>query len=137
MQYKIIEHTADLAIEIQSKSSIELFADVGMVLFDLAAGLSTIEEKDSLTIEVKSIDKLSNLVDWSSELLYRLYAEGWLFKRFDILEKGADYIKAIAYGEKLDEKRHRLKIEIKACTYHNLDIVKNDNGCVATLTFDI
>jgi SHS2 domain-containing protein len=48
-----------------------------------------------------------------------------------------DRMTATCYGEKLDPLKHTIKREVKAATYHNLSIIKENNVYSAAIIFDI
>jgi SHS2 domain-containing protein len=75
-------------------------------------------------------------VEWLNELVYQFDTESILFKRFDIIQLNNTRLKARGYGEKVDRSKHKLKIGVKAATYHMLKVDKGD-GCRVQVLFDI
>ncbi|MDZ7838999.1 MAG: archease [Actinomycetota bacterium] len=68
------------------------------------------------------------VISWLQELIYRFEADKMLFCRFEIenIELGEKIVvKACGWGEPVDKKRHNINIGIKAATYHQLEVVKN------------
>jgi SHS2 domain-containing protein len=135
--YRVLEHPADLWIEVTGKNIQELFAGAGEALFDLLleAGRIELRESKSFSLSAGSVEEL--LRDWLSELNYLNQVEGWLFGSFDIRELSGSRLAADARGEKFDPERHRISREIKAVTYHDLMVDCSDSGCVARVLFDI
>jgi SHS2 domain-containing protein len=72
-----------------------------------------------------------------SELLYRYNSKKIIFKEFLIDKLSENSISARAQGEKWDLKRHRLKAEIKAVTYHELRVKKVKNHWQGRVIFDV
>ncbi|GAH34096.1 unnamed protein product, partial [marine sediment metagenome] len=82
------------------------------------------------------VDQESLLVEWLNELIYLFDTENIVFKRFDITQLTNTRLKARSYGEKVDNSKHRLKVGVKATTYHMLKVDK-DNGYQVQVLFDI
>ncbi len=135
-EFEIINHTADVGIIAYGVDMNEAFANAAKGLFSLITELDDVEEVTHRDIELTAPDQESLLVGWLNELIYLFDAEQMLFKRFDIARLSRTHLKARSYGHKVDSAKHKLKIGVKAATYHMLKIDK-DNGCKAQVLFDI
>ena len=60
-----------------------------------------------------------------------------LFKRFDIVEITPTRLVAEAWGEPVDPSRHRIKVWMKAATYHMLKVEKEAGGYRLQVLFDV
>jgi SHS2 domain-containing protein len=134
--YELIEHTADVGIMACGADVKEAFANAARGMFSLIVEPGSIRETTHRDIEVTAPDEESLLVAWLNELIYLFDAETMLFSRFKITELGDTRLKARAYGEPVDESRHRLKTGIKAATYHMVEVAR-DNGVRVKVLFDI
>ena len=134
--FDIVDHTADVGIVAYGTDMSQAFANAAKALFNLITELDDVEEILHRDIKLTAPDQESLLVEWLNELIYLFDAECIIFKRFDITELNNTRLKARSYGEKVDSSKHRLKIGVKAATYHMLKIDK-DNGCKAQVLFDI
>jgi SHS2 domain-containing protein len=134
--FDIVNHTADVSIIAYGTDISQAFANAAKALSTLITELDDVEEILYRDIKLTAPDQESLLVGWLNELIYLFDAEGIIFKRFDITELNNTRLKARSYGEKVDSSKHRLKIGVKAATYHMLKIDK-DNGCKAQVLFDI
>jgi len=85
-------------------------------------------------IKAKADDLEQLLVDWLSELLYICDTQDLLFSEFEVSITGTELI-GKARGEVMDPSRHGLKTEIKAVTYHMLEVNKSEN--YVQVLFDI
>jgi SHS2 domain-containing protein len=135
--FEIIDHTADMGIIAYGANIKELFANAALALFSLITELESIEEKLHLDLEVSSEDKDSLLVEWLNELIYLFDAKHILFNRFDIESLTHNQLKATCYGETFDPIKHKIKMGVKAATYHMLRLDKNGDGCKAQIILDI
>jgi len=134
--FEIIDHTADVGIIAYGADMKQAFANAGRALFSLITELDGVEEVIHRDAELTATDEESLLVEWLNELIYQFDTEGVIFKRFDIIQLDNTRLKARGYGEKVDKSRHKLKIGVKAATYHMLKVDKGD-GCKVQVLFDI
>ncbi len=136
-RYEFFDHTADIGIRIFGNSTAQLFEHAGLALFDIITDISTVREKEKRSIAIRrdSIDEL--LVEWLSRLLYLNATELFLFRRFHILDMDNQSLTAEAWGELLQENIHRIKTEVKAITYHNLQVYQENGLWTATVVLDI
>ncbi len=137
MPYRLIEHTADLGIEITAGSLNELFEEAARAMFnEIVEDLSKVEHRVEkvLSLEESTLEDL--LVSWLSELLYIFDVEEVVFSKFEVSIEGTA-LKGRAYGEYIDRSRHVLRTEIKSVTYHMLSIERTDGSYKATVIFDI
>ncbi len=74
---------------------------------------------------------------WLTELLYYLDAEELLFSRFVVEEVSETRLRARAFGERIDAKRHRLHFGVKAVTRHMLEVAQEEDDYRAQVLFDI
>jgi SHS2 domain-containing protein len=134
--FEILNHTADVGIIAYGADMKQAFANAGRALFSLITELDDVKEVLHRDAELTATDEESLLVEWLNELIYQFDTEGIIFKRFDISQLDNTRLKARGYGERVDRARHKLKREVKAATYHMLEVVKNDGFRVQVL-FDI
>lgn len=120
--YEEIEHTADLGIRVYGKTLEELFSNSAWAMMDLVTDLSEVGEEKALKISIEAEDKESLMVRWLSEILYYITMEKVVLKGFDVKTIGENHIEANVKGEDFKEGKHHLTREIKAVTYHNLEI---------------
>lgn len=125
--FEILDHTADVGLRVYGRDLEELFANAALGMFSLMADLGGVEEELCFEVEAKADDREGLLVEWLNELLYLSETKKILFRRAEILKLEEEKtLTAKAYGEPIDLKKHTLREEIKACTYHQLKIAKND-----------
>ncbi len=135
--YKLIEHTADLGINVRGDSTDSLFINSASAMFDLIAGIEFIKPVKAVKVaaDAKDIDEL--LKNWLSELLYFFNVKNTLFSGFEIEKLSDESIISIAKGENIDKNRHNLKREIKAVTFHNLGIRRQGDNFSTDIIFDV
>jgi SHS2 domain-containing protein len=135
--FEIIDHTADVGIVAYGADVEELFSNAALALFSLITEPESIEGKLHFDLKVNSEDRDSLLVEWLNELIYLFDVEHILFNRFDIKSLTRNQLNAICYGETFDPMKHKIKVGVKAATYHMLKLDKNGGGYKAQIIFDI
>jgi len=133
-RYEIIDHTADIAIKAHGSNLEEAFANAAYAMFDTMAVADSVKQVGEVEIKAKADDLEQLLVDWLSELLYICDTQDLLFSEFEVSITGTELI-GKARGEVMDPSRHGLKTEIKAVTYHMLEVNKSEN--YVQVLFDI
>lgn len=136
-RYEIIDHTADVGLRAFGENLKELFKNFAVGMFEIITDLKDVKPKISLTIEVGAVTQEELLIDWLRELLYQYNVQEILFKSFEIEKMTGNRINAKVWGEKFDSRRHNLKTEIKAVTYHGLKIQKAEDHWQGEVIFDI
>ena len=128
MSYKFVDHTTDAIIEVTAKNLKEAFLVAANAEINLTLDQDKVEEKDQKEFSAQGKDLYYLLFSWLEEIPFLLITEGFAIKRIDLdIEKNGMYkIYAKAYGETLDLKKHNFKVEIKAPTFHDMEIREND-----------
>lgn len=132
MKYHFIDHTADIGIRIVSDDVKSLFEDAALALVDIM-GAGSAQGGKSERITVEGLDQVDVLVRWLQEILYRIEVEDLRISHLEILELNPNGLTAIVAGTNSPTE---LLEEIKAVTYHNLEIREVDNHVETTIIFD-
>ena len=131
--YEFLEHPADLKIKAFGKTKEELFLNIlrGMV----AAQKMEIEDEEEVKREVKieSPDLGSLMVDFLNEIIYLSQTNKEAYRRAEFKKFSENSLEAELVGQKIK----RFGEDIKAVTYHNLEIKKIDDHWEAIVIFDI
>jgi len=136
MDYRVFEHTADVGIEAYGHTLEEAFENAAKGMFSIITNGSKIDSKEKRVVQLAvDSDEEQLLVDWLSELLYINDVEGLVFGEFKV-SIGNELV-GEAWGEKYDREKHGYGTEIKAVTYHMLQIKRNKKGFQIRVLFDI
>ncbi|MCH7968253.1 MAG: archease [Thaumarchaeota archaeon] len=127
MSYKFLDHTTDAFIEVTASTLNEAFTLAAQSVVDITLDRDAIEEKEQRTLTVSAQDLRYLLFDWLEEVNYQIITEGFSIARFSLeISKNFLYrLNATAYGEPINLKKHHFKIEIKAPTFHMMEIKQN------------
>jgi SHS2 domain-containing protein len=132
MPYELFDHTGDLGIEARAPTLEELFAVCGRALSAILVEIPAPKPAGTDTFPVAGAHPDEELRDFLQELLYRFSAEHRVFVGFSALP-GA----VAASWEPYDPDRHPLQTELKAVTYHQLEVVREGEGWKGRVIFDV
>ena len=135
--YEVLEHTADVGLRVYGSSLPELFANAAMGLVALAVEPENIQELSVLPLSATGSDAEQLLVNWLSEILYRMDAEGWIFRSFSVGDCSSTAINGKGRGEHREVSARTRSVAVKAVTYHQLSVRETAKGWEATVYFDI
>lgn len=140
-RFNIIDHTADIAVEIWGSDLEELFESGYLAWRELSIDPFQSEsyEIKKMIFETNSIEEL--LVEFLSEINYLLHARKWYcgkMKNFSIQQdKEHYYLQAELWGNNLYASKKQVKEEIKAVTFHQMKVEHSHNKFYTKIIFDI
>lgn len=140
MPWKIVPHTADLAVEVEARTPADLYAEAVRAFTDCVTDIVAVAPRERRKLVVRAGDSELLLVELLQEVLSLFEVERLLFVRaVTVLRRGVDFVEleATVFGERYDVQRHLAKVAIKAVTYHELRIWEGPAGWHATVVFDI
>ena len=137
MKYRIIDHTADLGIHVYGADPKELFANAAYALFDLITDLKILKAAHTEKIMMTGEDWPDLMMNWLRELLYFWTGRERLVKQTEILTLSKTKLIASLDYDTYDPDRHMIKEEIKAVTYHQLEVKSGPSGWEARIIFDV
>jgi len=143
VKYRILDDVAiaDVAFEIFGKNENELFENAALAIAEQTSDIKSIEGKQKKVIELTSETLETLLFDFLSELIYLKDVHQIIFKKSKVsITKGKDgtySLKATVSGDIINQKKHILKSDIKAITYHMFKVEETPKGLVAFVVVDI
>ena len=136
--YEYLEHTADMGLLIRGQSLSELLKNAAQGLFETIAVVDTIDETETIEIQLTAESVEDLFVTWLDELIFRHETAEIFFKRADIHRCSETEISATVYGESVNFDKHEVYTEIKSTTYHQLEVLqKPDGSWRAQVIFDL
>ncbi len=137
--YQLLDHTADFKLKVKSNSLKNLFINSALALFDIIAEIKPNNSKNRVIKQIKikksSQDVETLLVEWLNELLYYFATRELVFVDFKIVYFDETKIEAVCFAQKNSD--FIIKTEVKAVTYHELEIKKNKSGYQAQFILDV
>ena len=139
-EFEILEHTADIGMAAYGKTKKEVFINAAKGMFKIIAGENrNLKENfyDKIKLEADNLEGL--LFAWLNELLYISETKLVILSKFKIKELSDFKIEAEIEGMKINPPSVKIEKEIKAVTYHRLEIKKDEESGLwrAQIIFDI
>ena len=120
-KYEYFDVTADIGFKAYGNDLNEAFEN---------ADTSNVDSSIAKSFEITSEDEVSLLYDYLEELLFYHEVDFMLFCDFDVEIKRIDdafNLKAKIKGESINWNKHERKTEIKAITFHMMDVKKTSH----------
>ncbi|HXX06154.1 MAG TPA: archease [Candidatus Bathyarchaeia archaeon] len=138
MTYRNLEHMTDAFIEVSGQTLEEAFEIAGIAVVDTILDVKSIQKKSEKNIEVSAIDLKGLLYNWLEEIIILTITDGFAAHEFNVKITKTDryFLTATAGGEPIDFDRHHFKLEIKAPTYHLMEI-KQEKPIVMRFLLDL
>lgn len=134
--FEVIDHTADVGIVARGETLPELFANAAAGMMHFMIPSEAVQSRASRHVTVEADDLSGLLVAWLNELLVLLNADGFIPAAFDVQEVSEHRLSGLVWGEPVDPSRHKFRLDVKAATYHQLQVRKNDEW-EARVIFDV
>ena len=146
MPYRYLEDltVADVAFEARGTTLEQLFTAAWQaslqVMIENPTDIAGAESR-SIALEEPSLDLL--LHNFLQELIYYKDAEGLLLRieecriHWREVEGEPAKLRARAAGQTIDPNIHRLGTDVKAVTFYNFSLVRDDRGWKATVVLDV
>ena len=129
-KFEYFDVTADIGFYAFGKNLNEAFENAGLAIFNIISNTDNINPQKSIEFEITSEDEVSLLYDYLEELLFYHEVEFMLFSEFIIeIDKinGGYRLKAIIKGEDINWDKHERDCEIKAITFHQMEVNISDD----------
>lgn len=122
LTYQSLEHKSDSGFFVEAPSLQRLYIDSASALTDLMVKLDQISDEVKMTLSVEAENKEQLLVKWLNEILFLFEKHKFLSKRIVFNHFDGKKISASLFGEKYNPIKHGHVSEIKAVTYHQLEL---------------
>lgn len=135
MTYRFLEHTADARVECRA----DTFDGLLRAATDAFYHVTLTEVRDGRgirhVVDIVAPSHEEMVVRWLQELLFLLDTERFVAGHYTFEETEEGRVRAVLDGYIcLSEER---AVEVKAVTYHGLDVVENSEGFMARIIFDL
>jgi len=133
-RYTIIDHEADIGLEVYGKSMEELYKNAVLGLFSLIVEADDVKAEKGRRFDMEANG--DTLIVFLNELLYMWDTEGFIPVDF-ALKVDDKRLSGTVIGGIFDPSKHTAKQEIKAVTYHGFSVSKSESGFVARFIVDV
>ena len=123
--YELFEHQADIGIRGIGSSLEEAFSEAARAMFSVMINIDKVTPVKSIAVSCKADNDEELLVEFLNRLLTEANINDMVFSKFIVQIRNHELTGA-AKGENLDLEKHEIKTEVKAATYSQLKIERND-----------
>ena len=139
--YVFLPHTTDAYVEAVGETLEEALQFAGMALTDTMCAIDSISPKLTEHIEASGPDEVALLYDWLESILLRFDLDRKVYSRFKVapIAKSPTGLRASAEvsGETYDRQKHGSKVEVKAVTYHKMEVIQENSYAIARFVLDL
>ena len=138
--YKMLDHVSDALVEVTGVSLEECFSRAGLAVVDLMVDLSSISGVSEQTFEVEGFDLKSLLYNFLEQVLVKVTSKEFLPNSLEVKIAKVDsgyVLTARGVGEMFLEGKHKAKLEVKAVTYHLMEIYDAKGKFVIRFLLDL
>lgn len=139
--YEFFDVTADIGFVAYGCDLNQSFESAAIAMFDIISNTEYVEPTTKLDMEISSEDKVSLLYDFLEELLFLHEVKFLLFSKFNVSIQKIDEenykLNATIFGEDIDWNKHPRGSEVKAVTFHMMDVFESDNLTKVRVILDL
>ncbi len=137
MKYKFLEHTADIKFQAFGNSLEECFVNSFFALKEIMFEDLKIKIAIKRKIKIKGKDYESLLYNFLEEFLYLLDAKGFICSDIKSISINKDDFSLSAEVAVDKAENYRFSNNVKAITYNNMFIKKENNKWISQVVLDV
>ncbi len=130
-------HTADVGLAAQADDAEELFEALAEGLAEYICPRGSVRADETRPITAAGVDRESLAVDFLWRVMTVIQADRFMVARVHVLRLTDTLAQAELEGEPYDPRQHEIHTEVKAVTYHQLKIARQDNLWVGRVILDL
>ena len=134
--FELLEHEADVGVVASGATWEEAFTEGAKAMLSVMANPKKVGTAREIKIEVSANDMAALFVEFLNEILFIRDAEEMFLKEFKITI-GDNSLAGTAFGEKINQKKHEVQIEVKAATYSGLKTWEKDGKKFVQCVLDV
>jgi len=136
--FTIIDHTADLGLRIRGETLERLFENAAQAMLNVMVKAPALQPTETVSVGLDGRDLEDRLVRWLGEVLYWFQGGKKLMVHAHVLSLSPGHLEAKLDTIPYDPDKHEILCEIKAVTYHQIEIIqKNNKLWEASVIFDV
>jgi len=134
--FETFAHDADIGVRGRGATLAEALANAGRALTAVVADPASVREVLSVEIACEASDPEALLFDWLNALVFEMATRRVLFARYEVEVDGA-VLRARAFGEPVEVRRHQPAVEVKGATWTGLRVAREGGAWVAECVVDV
>ena len=135
--FTLLDHTADLGIIVRGRNLRTLFEVAAKSMVYIMVKGKPADTDKTLNLSVEGYDLADLMVRWLGEILYLFEGEHKLVTGVEITSISHSHLDATLETVSFDTNLHEVLCEIKAVTFHQIEVVKKDDHWETRIIFDL
>lgn len=129
-------HQADIGVRGIGLTLDEAFEQAAVALLTVICQPQTVVPSQQVEIRCQADDVELLFADWLNALIYEMDVRKMLFSRVAVHVDGHG-LTASAWGEKANPQIHQTAVEVKAATYMELKVIRQNGQWIAQCVVDV
>jgi SHS2 domain-containing protein len=135
-RFEEFDYGGDIGIEAWGENTARVLEHATLGLFSLMVrGGVTVRVEREIAVRAASAEDL--LIDWLSEVIATAGSHGEVYCQTQIYSTGPAAVRGVIRGEPIQSRRHDLRFDVKAATYHEVLFESGEDGCHVRVIFDL
>ena len=135
--FTLLDHTADLGIIVRGRDLRTLFEVAAKSMMYIMVKGKRADTTKTFNLSVEGYDLADLMVRWLGEILYLFEGEHELVTGVEITSVSQSHLDATLETVSFDTNLHEILCEIKAVTFHQIEVVKKDDHWETRIIFDL
>jgi SHS2 domain-containing protein len=136
-RWSTFDHTADLGLEVEAATPARLFALAAVAVLAQVAECERPGEAVELELAAAGVDAPDLLVHWLNLALLHAETAGAIWTRCEVTRFDGRSLAARLWGPRRDRTRMTYLREVKAVSYHGLELDLAPGRCRCRLVLDL
>jgi tRNA nucleotidyltransferase (CCA-adding enzyme) len=129
-------HQADVGVRGCGETLEAAFVQAAMGLTAVITEPAEVAASVAIKLHCEAPDRELLFADWLNALIYEMTLRKMLFRRFEVSIVD-NQLNATAWGESIDQARHKPAVEIKGATYTELYVDQIEGAWIAQCVVDV
>lgn len=129
-----------LAFEAFGKSERELLQNSAMALEETMVDTKTVRSRESTALNIRDTSLNNLLFNLLEHLIFLKSAKQLLFRNIKLgfeKQKKSFVLQGFAYGERVDDSRHKLKVDVRGVSKDLFKVEKGEKGLHAQVILEV
>ena len=133
----MLNHTADFGILVRGKDIKNVFKKAAFVMMHIMVDGKTTERSKETKLSIDGKDLPELMVNWLGEILYLFNGEKEVVNDIQIDAISRSHLDATLKISPFEPDLHEILREIKAVTYHQIEVAKKNDCWETKIIFDM
>jgi len=139
--FRFLEHTADVYVEVCATTLERAFELAAKAMFEVMTDTSKVEPVREYVVVDQGFDLENALYRWLEDLLVEYGRSNTVFGEFKVdyvrAEEGGYAFRGRALGETFNPEKHEPRVEVKAVTYSQMEVINLGDRWILRFVLDI